>query len=52
MNVLYHFVHDVINCTNIIVSKITIHDHFADVITKSLPIAKFDHCLGLINIGC
>ena len=50
IDVRYHFVRDVIACGDIIVSKVSAHDNPADMMTKSLPIAKFEHCLDLVSV--
>ncbi|KAG8481048.1 hypothetical protein CXB51_025755 [Gossypium anomalum] len=47
INVRYPFVHDIIARGDIIVSKISTHENPADMMTKSLPITKFEHCLNL-----
>ena len=52
IDVRYHFVRDVIARGDIVVSKVSTHDNPADMMTKPLPIAKFEHCLDLVGIGC
>ncbi|KAG8482498.1 hypothetical protein CXB51_024223 [Gossypium anomalum] len=52
IDVRYHFVRDVITRGDIVVSKISIHKNPADMMTKSLPITKFEHCLDLVGIYC
>ena len=52
IDVRYHFVRDVITRGDITVSKISTHDNLADIVTKSLPIAKFEHCLDLVGVRC
>ncbi|KAG8478904.1 hypothetical protein CXB51_028750 [Gossypium anomalum] len=47
IDVRYHFVHDIIARGDIVVSKISTHENPADMMTKSLPITKFEHCLDL-----
>ncbi|KAG8475193.1 hypothetical protein CXB51_031757 [Gossypium anomalum] len=49
IDVRYHFIRDIIACGDIVVSKISTHENPADMMTKSLPITKFEHCLDLIN---
>ncbi|PHT70813.1 hypothetical protein T459_25917 [Capsicum annuum] len=44
----YHFVREIIARGDIVVSKISTHDNPADMMTKTLPSAKFEHCLDLI----
>ncbi|KAG8498902.1 hypothetical protein CXB51_005261 [Gossypium anomalum] len=47
IDVRYHFVRDIIARGDIVVSKINTHENPADMMTKSLPITKFEHCLDL-----
>ncbi|KAG8485491.1 hypothetical protein CXB51_021304 [Gossypium anomalum] len=47
IDVRYHFVRDIIARGDIVVSKISTHENPADMMTKSLPITKFEHCLDL-----
>ncbi|KAG8474889.1 hypothetical protein CXB51_031573 [Gossypium anomalum] len=49
IDVRYHFVHDIITRGDIVVSKISTHENPADMMTKSLPITKFEHCLDLVG---
>ncbi|KAG8472188.1 hypothetical protein CXB51_036924 [Gossypium anomalum] len=48
IDVQYHFVRDTIARGDIVVSKISTHENPADMMTKSLPITKFEHCLDLL----
>ncbi|KAG8473064.1 hypothetical protein CXB51_035003 [Gossypium anomalum] len=48
IDVWYYFVRDIIARGDIVVSKISTHENPADMITKSLPITKFEHCLDLV----
>ncbi|KAG8472511.1 hypothetical protein CXB51_035267 [Gossypium anomalum] len=48
----YHFVRDIIARGDIVVSKISTHENPADMMTKSLPITKFEHCLDLVGVHC
>ncbi|KAG8485910.1 hypothetical protein CXB51_020233 [Gossypium anomalum] len=48
----YHFVRDIIARADIVVSKISTHENPADMMTKSLPITKFEHCLDLVGVRC
>ncbi|KAG8490261.1 hypothetical protein CXB51_016079 [Gossypium anomalum] len=52
IDVQYHFVHDIIARGDIVVSKISTHENLADMMTKSLPITKFEHCLDLVGVHC
>ena len=51
IDVRYHFVRDVIARGDIAVSKISTHDNPADMMTKTLPSAKFEHCLDLVGVS-
>ncbi|KAG8493487.1 hypothetical protein CXB51_010890 [Gossypium anomalum] len=46
IDVRYRFVRD------IVVSKISTHESSTDMMTKSLPIIKFEHCLDLVGVHC
>ena len=52
IDVRYHFVHEIIARCDIIVSKVRTQDNLANMMTKSLPIAKFVHCSNLAGLGC
>ncbi|KAG8489147.1 hypothetical protein CXB51_017180 [Gossypium anomalum] len=52
IDVRYHFVRDIIARGDIVVSKISTHENPADMMTKSLPITKFEHCLDLVGVHC
>ncbi|KAG8475448.1 hypothetical protein CXB51_032200 [Gossypium anomalum] len=52
IDVRYHFVRDIIARGDIVVSKINTHENLADMMTKSLPITKFEHCLDLVGVHC
>ncbi|PHU26198.1 Retrovirus-related Pol polyprotein from transposon TNT 1-94 [Capsicum chinense] len=47
--VRYHFMREIIARGDIVVSKISTHDNSADMMTKTLPSAKFEHFLDLVN---
>jgi len=48
-SVKYHYVRDRVAAGKIVVRKVhTLEDH-ADMLTKPLLIAKFEHCLGLVG---
>ncbi|PHT79031.1 hypothetical protein T459_17083 [Capsicum annuum] len=49
INVRYYFVREIIARGDIIVSKISTHDNPANMMTKTLPSAKFEHFLDLPN---
>ena len=50
--VRYHFVHEIIARGDTVVSKVGTQDNPVDMMTKSLPIAKFVHCSNLVGLGC
>ena len=52
IDVRYHFVHEIIACGDIVVSKVGTQDNPTNIMTKSLPIAKFVHCSNLMGLGC
>ena len=52
IDIRYHFVHDIIARADIVVSKISTHENLTDMMTKSLPITKFEHCLDLVGVHC
>ncbi|KAG8479016.1 hypothetical protein CXB51_029921 [Gossypium anomalum] len=52
IDVRYHFVRDIISRGDIVVSKISTHENPAYMMTKSLPITKFEHCLDLVGVHC
>ena len=37
---------------DIVVNKVGTQDNPTDMMTKSLPIAKFVHCSNLVGLGC
>ncbi|KAG8480092.1 hypothetical protein CXB51_025341 [Gossypium anomalum] len=52
IDVRYHFVRDIIAHGDIIMSKISTHENPTDMMTKSLPITKFEYCLDLVGVHC
>ena len=52
INVRYHFVCDIVARGDIAVSKVSTHDNLADMLMKTLPIAKFEHYLNLVSVDC
>ncbi|KAL6311090.1 hypothetical protein AAG906_029039 [Vitis piasezkii] len=50
IDVWYHFVCDIIARGDIVVAKVSTHDNPAHMMMKILPIAKFKHCLDLMEI--
>ncbi|KAG8473757.1 hypothetical protein CXB51_035572 [Gossypium anomalum] len=52
IDVRYHFVRDIITRGDIVLSKISTHENPADMMTNSLLITKFEHCLDLVGVHC
>jgi len=48
ISVKYHYVRDTVAAGEIVVRKVHTSENRADILTKSLPIAKFEHCLDLV----
>ncbi|KAF3650455.1 putative F-box/LRR-repeat protein-like [Capsicum annuum] len=51
IDVRYHFVCEIIARGDIVVSKISNHGNPADMINKTLPSVKFEHCLDLAGVN-
>ena len=52
IDVCYHFVCEVIARDDIVVSKVSTHDNPIEMMTKTLPVTKFEHCLDLVGARC
>jgi len=50
INIKYHFVRDVIEEGELKVCKISTHDNPADMLTKPVPVAKFELCSSLVGL--
>ena len=50
IDVRYYFIRDIIARGDVIVKKISTYDNSTYMLTKLLPIAKFEHCVDLIDI--
>ena len=50
IDVKYHEVRDVISQDKLKVCKINTHDNPADMMSKSVPVAKFEFCSSLIGL--
>ncbi|KAG8496765.1 hypothetical protein CXB51_007998 [Gossypium anomalum] len=50
IDVWYHFSRDIIDRGDIVVRKISTHENPANMMTKSLPITKFEHCLDFVGV--
>jgi len=51
-SIKYHFIRDTIAAGDITMKKVHASENPTDMLTKSLPIAKFQHCLDLVGIQC
>ena len=49
IDVRYHFIHEVIACGDIVVTKVSTHDNASDMMTMTLLVTKFEHCLALVG---
>ena len=50
INIKHHFIRDVVVVGEIMVEKIHTSENPADMLTKPLPITKFEHCLDLVGL--
>ena len=50
IDVKYHYVRDVVAQGKLKICKISTHDNPADMLTKPVPIAKFELCSSLVGI--
>jgi len=50
INIKYHFIREVISQGDIVMQKIHTLENPADMLTKPLPITKFERCLNLVGI--
>jgi hypothetical protein len=50
IDIKYHFVRDVIEEGKLKVCKISTHDNPADMMTKPVPVAKFELCSSLVGL--
>ena len=50
IDVRYHFIRDIIACGEVTIRKISTHENPVDMLTKSLLILKFEHCMDLVSI--
>ena len=51
IDVRLHFMRNIIVAGEIGVGKVPIEDNPSDILTKSLNVTKFKHCLNLVNMG-
>ena len=50
IDVKYHYVRDVVTQDKLKVCKISFHDNVTDMMTKSIPVAKFKFCSSLVGL--
>jgi hypothetical protein len=50
IDIHYHFVRNIIEQGLVKVCKISTHDNLADMMTKHVPIAKFELCSRLVGV--
>nr|AAR87163.1 putative polyprotein [Oryza sativa Japonica Group]AAU89150.1 integrase core domain containing protein [Oryza sativa Japonica Group]ABF98081.1 retrotransposon protein, putative, Ty1-copia subclass [Oryza sativa Japonica Group] len=50
IDIKYHYVRDIVAQGKLKVCKISIHDNPADMMTKPIPVAKFELCSSLVGI--
>ena len=50
IDVKYHYVRDIISQCKLNVCKISTHDNLVDMMTKSVPVAKFEFCSSLVGL--
>jgi len=50
ISVKYHYVKDTVVAGEIVMRKVHTLENPANMLTKPLPITKFEHCLELVNI--
>jgi hypothetical protein len=50
IDIKYHYVRDVVARGKLQVCKISTHDNPADIMTKHVPVAKFELCSNLVGI--
>ena len=50
IEIKHHFIRDMVDTGDIIIEKIHTAENPANMLTKPLPSAKFDHCLNIAGI--
>jgi len=45
-----HYLRDTVVAGEVVVRKVHTSKNLADMLTKALPIAKFEHCLDLVGV--
>ena len=51
IDVRYHFIRAIVAEGDVKVYKISTHDHPADMMTKYVPVAKFELCWSLVGVN-
>ncbi|KAM1105537.1 hypothetical protein ACFX13_002546 [Malus domestica] len=52
IDVRFHFIREILSKRKIILHKVPTADNPADMLTKALRLAKFEHCLNIAHILC
>ena len=50
IDIKYHYVRDVVTQGKLKVCKISTHDNLADMMTKTVHVAKFELCSSLVGL--
>ena len=50
IDIRHHYIREVVARGDVKVVKISTHDNTADMLTKPLPVAKFNLCLDLVGV--
>jgi len=50
ISIKYHYIRDTVAAGEIVVKNIHTSENPTNMLTKPLPIAKFEHCLDLVSI--
>nr|KYP53356.1 Retrovirus-related Pol polyprotein from transposon TNT 1-94 [Cajanus cajan] len=50
IDVKHHFIRDIVTIGEVLLQKVHTSENPADMLTKPLPNAKFQHCLGLVGL--
>ena len=50
IDVRFHFVRDIVEKEEVEIVKVHTSENPADMLTKSVPVSKFRHCLDLLGV--
>ena len=50
IDVRFHFIRDIIANDVVLIEKVPTADNMVDMATKVVPVTKFKHCLGLVQV--